>query len=110
MWWWGPVLWRRLSVRWSARRIEEGAGSREDATLLYRRFLEVMRERGFEKPSWLTPDEFCATLGRAPEIAPPAERFTRLYQAFRFGGEREAAPRLAAMLDELEAAARGSGR
>ena len=69
-----------------------------------RRMLRVLKRRGYQKPAWFTPAEFArslpAPLGRA------VEEFTLAYNALRFGGRIETAPRLSTLLDELERSAR----
>ena len=72
-----------------------------DATLLYSRFLDMLRAKGYSKPPWFTPTEFVRSL-RAPEIAALAEQFVAAYQELRFGGKAEAAPRLFLLLEELK--------
>jgi hypothetical protein len=63
--------------------------------------LKLLKRRGYEKPGWFTPHEFAASL-------PPSEmgmlvlQFTSAYNALRFGGQADAAPRLSELLDELE--------
>ena len=72
-----------------------------DATILYTRFLEMLRARGYSKPPWYTPTELVASLG-SPEIAAVAGQFVTAYQELRFGGKTEVAPRLVLLLEELK--------
>jgi transglutaminase-like putative cysteine protease len=92
--------WRLLHTRRRVRRARLGRAQAGDATLLYRRMLDLMRRRGCQKPDWFTPREFAASL-------PPSgarllvDEFTAAYQAARFGGRMEEAARLPALLDRL---------
>lgn len=96
----GPRIWRFLHMRRRFRRLQDGRGSVEDATVLYRRMLHILHRRGFEKPPWLTPDEFSASL--PAETGLVVEQFTEVYQALRFGGKAEVAPRMGRLLKQLE--------
>ncbi|MFN0167535.1 MAG: DUF3488 and DUF4129 domain-containing transglutaminase family protein [Bryobacteraceae bacterium] len=99
--WWGPGLWRAFQVRRRIRALRRREAEASDATLLYLRFLEVLRRRGYSKPAWLTPAEFARTI-RVEPIARAAAQFTSAYHELRFGGKVEAAPRLTLLLEELE--------
>ena len=72
-----------------------------DATLLYQRMLHVLKRHGYQKPPWFTPAEFAGSLPEGDLGAAVAE-FTRAYNALRFGGRTEAAPRLSLLLDNLQ--------
>ena len=93
-----PRWWRSRRGVIRARR---GEGQASDATLLYRRMLSVLAKRGFQKPPWLTPSEFARVLP-ASETAVLVDDLTAAYNEFRFGGQRDAAPRMLRMLDRLE--------
>jgi hypothetical protein len=99
--WSAPKIWRLWRTRLGVRRLRRGQVSVADATLLYRRMLKLLKRRGFEKPPYSTPYEFASTL-------PPSEmgilvlQFTSAYNALRFGGEADAAPRLSMLLERLE--------
>ncbi len=97
----GPKAWRLLSLRRRVRRARLGRASAPDATLLYTRFLDLLRARGYSKPPWFTPTEFVRSL-RSPEIAALAGQFVDAYQDLRFGGKAEAAPKLFLLLEELK--------
>jgi len=99
----GPDLWRWLRVRRRVRRVRRGKVTASDATLLYQRMLGIMRARGFEKPAWLTPDEFVRLLP-ASEISALAGQLTAAYNELRFGGRLEAAARMMRLLEQLERA------
>jgi transglutaminase-like putative cysteine protease len=94
-------LWRARSRILSVRR---GQAHASDATLLYQRMLGLLERRGFHKAAWSTPGEFMRTL-------PPSETseivagFTAAYHELRYGGRREAAARMVALLARLEGAA-----
>jgi hypothetical protein len=63
--------------------------------------LHLLQRRGYQKPPWFTPAEFAASLpptGLGPAVA----EFTATYNAWRFGGRTDLAPRLSGLLDELE--------
>lgn len=97
----GPSFWRFWRLRAQLRRLRRGQASMSDATVLYRRMLSVVHRRGLDKPSWVTPSEFAASLPRS-ETGMLVNQFTFAYNALRFGGEAEAAPRLSALLEALE--------
>jgi hypothetical protein len=88
-------------MRRRVRRVRRGQAAAGDAALLYRRMLQVLKRRGYQKPPWFTPLEFAASLPRTP-LGSTAGEFTAAYNAWRFGGRRELAPRLTALLEELE--------
>jgi transglutaminase-like putative cysteine protease len=99
----GPKTWRLLRLRQRVRRARMGRASVADATLLYHRFLDLLRVKGYVKPPWFTPTEFVRSL-RNPETAALAGQFVEAYQELRFGGKAEAAPRLFLLLEELKRA------
>jgi transglutaminase-like putative cysteine protease len=105
VWVWvlGPPLVRLLRMRRRVERVRRGEASVADATLLYARMLAILRRRGYQKPAWFTPAEFAASLGDSPLAAPVGE-FTAAYNALRFGGRTDVAPRLSLLLDEIEQA------
>jgi protein-glutamine gamma-glutamyltransferase len=99
--WSAPKMWRAWRTRLGVWRLRRGQVSVADATLLYRRMLKLLKRRGYEKPAWSTPYEFACSL-------PPSEmgilvlQFTSAYNALRFGGQGDAAPRLSELLEQLE--------
>jgi len=101
LWALGPPLIRLLRMRRRVQRVRRGEASVGDATLLYQRMLTVLKRRGYQKPAWFTPVEFAASLAGSP-LAAPVHEFTSAYNALRFGGRTDVAPRLSALLDELE--------
>jgi hypothetical protein len=96
----GPRAWRALRMLHRVRRVREGRASAGDATLLYGRMLDLLHRRGFQKPAWFTPREFAASL--PAETGMLVDQFTAAYNELRFGGKRDAAPRLTLLLEELE--------
>jgi hypothetical protein len=63
--------------------------------------LHLLKRRGYHKPVWFTPAEFARSLPRT-SLGTAVSEFTATYNALRFGGCIEAAPRLSILLDELE--------
>jgi protein-glutamine gamma-glutamyltransferase len=99
--WFGPKFrgsWRMWRGLWRSRRGQASVG---DATLLYHRMLKLLKRRGYQKPAWFTPHEFASSLPRS-ELGTLVIQFTTAYNALRFGGQVEAAPRLSALLEQLE--------
>jgi hypothetical protein len=96
----GPAMARWWRSRRGVLRARRGEGEASDATLLYGRMLEMLEKRGFQKPPWLTPSEFARVLP-ASETAVLVDDLTSAYNEFRFGGKRDAAPRMLRMLDRL---------
>jgi transglutaminase-like putative cysteine protease len=110
----GVLLWlairpavAALGMRRRERRVRRGQAAAGDAALLYRRMLQILKRRGYRKPPWFTPAEFAASLPRT-RLGDAAGEFTAAYNAWRFGGRTELAPRLSALLQELRRAGRGS--
>jgi transglutaminase-like putative cysteine protease len=100
-WFLGPPLVRLVRMRQRVQRVRRGEASMADATLLYQRMLHVLRRHGYHKPPWFTPAEFAASISYSP-VAATVQEFTASYNALRFGGRVDAAPRLSILLDELE--------
>jgi protein-glutamine gamma-glutamyltransferase len=101
LWVLGPPLIRLVRMRRRVERVRRGQASVADATLLYQRMLEIVKRAGYQKPPWFTPAEFAASLAGSPLGAAVGE-FTATYNALRFGGHTEVAPRLSVLLDALE--------
>jgi protein-glutamine gamma-glutamyltransferase len=97
----GPRMWRLWRTRLGMRRLRRGQASVGDATLLYHRMLRLLKRRGYQKPDWFTPHEFASSLP-SMELRALVREFTAAYNALRFGGQTRAAPRLSALLDQLE--------
>lgn len=97
----GPwlVAWMRRVAR--HRRVQRGQVNPSDATLLYLRMLDVLRRRGIEKPPWLTPNEFAASV-KDERTAVQVREFTAAYLDLRYANRLEAAPRLVRLLEQLE--------
>lgn len=96
----GPLL-RLLRIRRRVERVRRGEASVADATLLYQRMLQILKRRGYQKPPWFTPAEFAASLPQNP-LGHAVGEFTETYNALRFGGHTEAAPKLSILLDRME--------
>ena len=96
----GPLV-RLMRMRQRVERVRRGQASVGDATLLYLRMLHILKRRGYQKPPWFTPAEFAASLPRTP-LGDSVGEFTGTYNALRFGGHAEAAPRLSTLLDRME--------
>jgi transglutaminase-like putative cysteine protease len=101
IWRMGPPIVRLLRIRHRVKRVRRGEASVADATLLYERMLHLLKRRGYHKPAWFTPAEFAASLPPT-SLRNAVTEFTATYNALRFGGRTEAAPRLSFLLDELE--------
>jgi protein-glutamine gamma-glutamyltransferase len=97
----GPAARRAWAMRSRMRRLEAGKAEASDATLLYNRMLRLLERRGIEKPRWITAGEFARTV-TVPEIFPVVRDLTQAYHELRYGGRREAAPRMLALLEQLE--------
>ena len=100
-WFLAPKAWRWTATRQRVRRARKGEARASDATLLYARMLGALKKRGFEKPPWLTPAEFTRILPLS-ETSALVIRATDAYHDLRYGGRRDAAPRMVRLLDELE--------
>jgi transglutaminase-like putative cysteine protease len=98
----GHAGWRWWNTRQRVLKVQRGEAEASDATLLYQRMLTVLHRRGIEKPAWLTPFEFAHVL-QQPEISGLVEDLTAAYNELRFGGRAEAANRIVALLESLEA-------
>jgi hypothetical protein len=101
IWFFGPPLMRLLRMKWRVQRVRRGQASVADATVLYERMLHIVKRHGYQKPPWFTPVEFAASLP-ASALGIAVANFTMAYNALRFGGHTEVAPRLSTLLDELE--------
>jgi hypothetical protein len=97
----GPKLWAWWRTIRRVRQARRGEARASDATLIYARMLHLLKRRGFEKPAWITPYEFARMLPR-PETAALVAGFTSAYNDLRFGGDPAAAPRMMALLSDIE--------
>ncbi len=101
LWLAGPPLVRLMRIRLRVERVRRGQASVADATLLYDRMLHIVKRHGYHKPPWFTPAEFAGSIppgGLGDAVA----EFTAAYNAVRFGGRTEVAPRLSVLLGALE--------
>ena len=80
--------------------MSRGEARPSDATLLYSRMLKLLKNRGIEKPAWLTPLEFARVLPE-PELSLLVQDFTDAYNELRFGGGVDAAPRMMRIMGRL---------
>jgi len=101
LWIAGPPIIRMARVQLRVRRVRRGLASTGDATLLYRRMLDILKRRGYQKPVWFTPAEFAASLPKTG-IGVTVTEFTATYNQWRFGGRTEVAAQLSQLLDRLE--------
>ena len=97
----GPAALKAWRHRQRLRRVQRGQVEANDATILYNRMLRVLEKRGYERPAWITPNEFARGLP-ATEVAPLVDDLTEAYQQLRYGGRREAGPRMLRLLEQLE--------
>lgn len=97
----GPALKKMLDLRRRLKRVQRGQVEQSDASLLYSRMLKILERKGIEKPAWVTANEF-VRLMPASELTPIIEDLTILYHELRFGGRREAGPRMLALIEQLE--------
>jgi transglutaminase-like putative cysteine protease len=100
LWFAGRPLVRLLRMRLRISRARRGQAGMADATVLYRRMLEVVERFGYQRPPWFTPVEFAASLPHGP-LGQAVSQFTDSYNALRFGGSSEAAPLLSSRLDDI---------
>jgi hypothetical protein len=63
--------------------------------------LRLLKRRGRRKPPWLTPGEFADGLDPS-KTAELVTSLTNAYYDLRYGGHRAAAPRMIALLRQLE--------
>ena len=96
----GPAALAWWKRRRQARKIGGGLSDPSDATILYQQMLELLAKRGVQKPAWYTPLEF-ARVVKTPQIAPLVEEATSAYNELRYGGRREAAPRMLRVLEQI---------
>jgi uncharacterized membrane protein len=101
----GIVLGPRVRKLWSARvqkqRLQRGETNPSDATILYQQLLALLARRGIQKPPWLTPNEFARAIP-GTEIGTLVGDATAAYNELRFGGNRDAAPRMMHVLERIE--------
>ncbi len=95
-----PSIIEAIRRRLHLHRIRQGGAGASDAALLYLRMLAILRKRGFEKPSWLTPTEFARVIPES-RTASLVQEFTGLYQQLRYGGSSTPGERMLVLLDEL---------
>jgi hypothetical protein len=84
------------------RKLLSGRATHADAGLLYRRMLQLLKTRGYEKPAWFTAAEFARSLPASP-LSTAVSEFTAGYQAFRYGNDASALPQLTTLLQRMRA-------
>lgn len=96
-----PLFRKWWRLRGQRLRIARGDVKHSDGAVLYCRMLAILEERGITKSVWITPAEFARTVSaeRGGELV---TQFTSSYHELRYGGRREAAIRMVALLDRLE--------
>ena len=77
-----------------------GRGQRGGRHPALRADAAVLRRHGYQKPVWFTPVEFARSLP-GTDLGRVVEEFTAAYNALRFGGRMDAAPRMSMLLDEM---------
>ena len=96
----GPPAVKWWKQRTHARKLERGVSDPSDATILYQQLLDLLAKRGVQKPAWFTPVEF-ARVVKTPQMAPLVEEATAAYNELRYGGRRDAAPRMMRVLEQI---------
>ena len=92
-WWWHTKLQRH--------RFGTGKAKSRDATVVYVRMLHYLRRQGYEKPTWVTPNEFAGML-QGTRYAAPVSELTALYYQVRYGADQALGTKLFTLLDTLE--------
>ena len=100
LWFAAPWLVKLWHQRLRAERLRRGDGKKADATILYEQLLAALARRGFEKPAWLTPNEFVAVLPPSP-MADLVADATGAYNELRFGGRPSAAPKMLLAIEQI---------
>jgi transglutaminase-like putative cysteine protease len=101
LWSFGPESWRLWRGQWRIGNARRGRATAPDATLLYERMLRKLKQRGVEKPPWLTPIEFARAV-REPELAELTREITDAYYEVRFGGRLGRAARMVELLERIK--------
>jgi transglutaminase-like putative cysteine protease len=96
----GPAAMKWWKRRRHTRKLVRGVSEPSDATILYQQMLELLAKRGVQKPAWYTPLEF-ARVVKTPQMAPLVEEATAAYNELRYGGKRDAAPRMLRVLEQI---------
>ncbi len=97
----GPAFRKTWLMRRRLKRVQRGQVDQSDASLLYTRMLRILERRGIEKPAWITAREFVQMMP-VSDVTPIVEDVTMLYYGLRFGGQRDAGPRMLALIEQLE--------
>ena len=97
----GQALATALRARWLLRGGGVHSLRADQAAVLYRRLLAILRRQGYRKRPAQTPLEFAASLPPA-ELAGNVEEFTQLYNQLRFGHATPPPGRLAELLQAVQ--------
>jgi transglutaminase-like putative cysteine protease len=100
IWRFGKDIRAWFAARGRVKKVSRGEARASDATLLYSRMLKLLKNRGIEKPAWLTPLEFARVIPE-PELSLLVQDFTDAYNELRFGGGVEAATRMMRIMGRL---------
>jgi len=101
VWWFAPKFWKLWLRRRRDEMLRGRAAGATDATVLYQRMLDALRQHGNEKPRWLTPREFARTLRQSPH-AELVREATAIYEELRYGAREQSAHRLIDLVTTLE--------
>ncbi len=88
------LWWRRRGQKIRAKLVME---SQPEAAQLYLQALQMLERRGYQKPPFLTSQEFAERMAGFPALAPLRE-FTEAYQQARYGLDARALDRMHALL------------
>ena len=97
-----PAVIRLARHSLHTRKLRSGRATQADASLLYRRMLQLLQTRGYEKPAWFTAAEFAQSIPPSA-LSVAVQEFTAGYQAFRYGNDASAIPQLTTLLQRMRA-------
>jgi transglutaminase-like putative cysteine protease len=100
VWRFGKDVRSWFASRRRVKKVSRGEARASDATLLYSRMLKLLKNRGIEKPAWLTPLEFARVIPEQ-QLSLQVQDFTDAYNELRFGAGVEAAPRMMRIMERL---------
>lgn len=92
------VCWIYFPKKWTLKWKQHFEAN--DAERFYQQLLKILRRKGFERPAWMTPQEFVLQLP-ATSWKDSVAQFTQSYYDLRFGGRKEAIHEMQALLSEL---------
>ncbi len=91
-WWW--------SHAWKRRQQSQALASQPEAAQIYLQALYVLEKRGYQKPGFLTSEEFAERMQAFPGLAPLRE-FTQAYLRARYGQNSQDLDRMRTLLPLL---------